>query len=229
MGSSSSTLANFRVGFVSSCNPKRNTARVKFLDLVDANGNPLISNDFPILERDTNEDKDYKNLGRNTEVLCLCLGNGLEAGFVLGAIYNDKDKPPVNCRDKRHFRFKDGSWFEYDRKTHNLKIHIVGNIDIFATGDINLKCAGKCWINGKQVRTNDPAVPENAAECCGGQEDKDADDQDDTGGCGGGTGGDSPGDDGSGCGGSGGSTDAAGGDCGGEPVKKPEDEVPCDG
>jgi phage baseplate assembly protein V len=164
MGCSNSAIATIRVGIVSSTNPKRNTVRVKFPDLVDGCGQPMVSYDYPIVERDTLGDRDYKMLDIDTQVLCLCLGNGLENGFVIAATYNDKDEPPVNCQDKRHYVFKDGTTFEYDRAAHKLTADVKGDIDVKATGKIEMvatgditisSIGGKVNINGREVHLNE--------------------------------------------------------------------------
>jgi phage baseplate assembly protein gpV len=46
-----------------------------------------------------------------------------EAGVVLGAIYSDVDRAPVNSADKFHLGFKDGTAVEYDRAAHLLALN----------------------------------------------------------------------------------------------------------
>ena len=159
MGATSNAAATVRVGFVSSIKPEKATARVRFPDLDN-----LVSYDLQVLQQNTRKNKDFWLPDRDEEVVCLFLGNGLECGFILGSTYNKEDKPPVTCQDKRHSAFDDGSWFEYDRKTHQARAHIEGTMDLFATGNINIKSGGLVYINGVQVRANDPDTPSNAAE-----------------------------------------------------------------
>ncbi len=158
MGATRDVSAAVRVGIVESANPEKVTVRAKIPDLDN-----LISYDLQVLQRKTLKDKDYWIPDLKEEVLCLFLGNGLECGFVLGALYNAEDAPPVNSQDKRHVAFEDGSWFEYDRKEHIARAHIEGRMDIFVSGDINVKSGGTVFINGVKVRLNDPAAPTNAA------------------------------------------------------------------
>ena len=59
-------------------------------------------------------------------------------GYVLGAIYNNKDTPPVASKDKFFVRFEDGTEIEYDKKTHILRVKaqtviIEGNVNVIGS------------------------------------------------------------------------------------------------
>lgn len=110
-----------RVGEVVSVDEQRGTVRVEFKD---ADG--VVSYPLPVLSSKTHEDKAIHLPDLGEHVVCIFLPNGQEEGFVLGAFYSTADEVPVASRDKRHIRFKDGSWFEYDRSTHKLSGHVVG-------------------------------------------------------------------------------------------------------
>ncbi|ENO0459422.1 phage baseplate assembly protein V [Salmonella enterica] len=77
---------------------------------------------LPILQRNTQNNKDYwlPDVGEQVEVLLD--GNG-EDGVVLGAVYSSVDTAPVASLDKRYVQFTDGAAFEYDRKEHQLTIN----------------------------------------------------------------------------------------------------------
>lgn len=158
MGVTRDVSAAARVCFVASTNPEKATVRVRIPDLDN-----LISHDLQVVQRKARKDKNYWLPDLDEEVFCLFLGNGLECGFVLGALYNTEDKPPANSQDKQHTAFEDGTWFEYDRKEHRARAHVEGCLDIFATGDINIKSGGRVFVNGAEVRINDPSAPTNAA------------------------------------------------------------------
>ncbi len=158
MGATQDVSAAIRMGFVESTNPQQVTVKVRVPDLDD-----LISYHLQVLQRKTRKDKSYWMPDLQERVLCLFLGNGLECGFVLGALYDEEDKPPANSQDKQHTAFEDGTWFEYDRKEHRARAHVEGCLDIFATGDINIKSGGRVFVNGAEVRINDPSAPTNAA------------------------------------------------------------------
>lgn len=162
MGTSNLGRSIFRVGEVTSTLPKKGKVKVKFPDMDD-----LISYEMWVVVQKTKKDKDYCMPDKGDQVVCAFLGNGLEAGFVLGAIYSDKDKPPVECQDKKHYAFADGTWVEYDRKEHKMKVHVEGDLDIYCTGQLNIESAGKTYQKGGEIRQNDPDHPENCAKCCG--------------------------------------------------------------
>ena len=101
-----------KVGIVESFNQNNATARVVF---EDAN---LKSYDLPIMVKQTKDNKDYWVPDIDEPVICIFLPTGIESGFILGAYYNQKDKPPVIDQNKRTVKFKDGTIIEYDRKQH---------------------------------------------------------------------------------------------------------------
>lgn len=82
----------------------------------------LRSNWLSILQRNTQENKDYwlPDIGEQVEVL---LDDNGEDGVVLGAVYSTVDTAPLASRDKRYVHFSDGAAFEYDRKTHQLTVN----------------------------------------------------------------------------------------------------------
>jgi phage baseplate assembly protein V len=104
------------VGTVSSIYPERCTARVFFED------KNMVSKELPIVVRGAQDNKDYWMPAIGEQVLCLFLPNGNGEGFILGAIYNDEDLPPVQNEKKRHIQFEDGAFFEYDPNTHVLTL-----------------------------------------------------------------------------------------------------------
>ena len=120
-----------RVGGVTAAYPDRATVRVRFED-----ADNVVSHELRVLTRKTLRDKDYWMPDVGEQVLCLCLPHGREQGFVLGTFYSQPDKPPVTDQDKRHVLFADGTWLEYDRKTHRLTGHVKGWAEL--TVDENL-------------------------------------------------------------------------------------------
>ena len=125
-----------KVGIVESFNQNNATARVVF---EDAN---LKSYDLPIMVKQTKDNKDYWVPDIDEPVICIFLPTGIESGFILGAYYNQKDKPPVMDQNKRTVKFKDGTIIEYDRKQHKLTADVKGDINIKATGKIDVFAEG---------------------------------------------------------------------------------------
>ncbi|HCC0890470.1 TPA: phage baseplate assembly protein V [Salmonella enterica] len=82
----------------------------------------LRSNWLPVLQRNTQNNKDYwlPDIGEQVEVL---LDENGEDGVVLGAVYSTVDTAPLASRDKRYVRFSDGAAFEYDRELHQLTVN----------------------------------------------------------------------------------------------------------
>jgi len=119
------------------------TARVR-VQMPDLDG--LVSNWLPVVQPKTQKDKAYwlPDIGEYVIVAFDEEGEHSD-GYVLGAIYNNKDAPPVANKDKFFVRFEDGTEIEYDRKTHILRVKaqtviIEGNVNVIgnihATGSI---------------------------------------------------------------------------------------------
>lgn len=104
----------FRIGRISSVYPKKCTARVLFEDKGKS-----VSDELAVMVRGSQEAKDYWMPSLGEQVLCV-FPSGTTEGYILGTMYNDEDKPPVSSGDKRHLRFEDGGFIEYDSKTHQL-------------------------------------------------------------------------------------------------------------
>ena len=116
-----------RIGEVSTVDPKKCTARVVFDD-----EDGFVSNDLPVIQRNTQDVKDYWLPAVGEDVLCLFLPCGEEDGFILGSFYADEIEPPVSSETKRYIEFTDGAKFEYDWKKSKLSA-VIGNTQIEAT------------------------------------------------------------------------------------------------
>ncbi|MCB2186937.1 MAG: phage baseplate assembly protein V [Deltaproteobacteria bacterium] len=119
-----------RVGHVVERFPAEARVRVRLED-----SDCMDSYKLPVLVAKTRCDKDYWMPDLGEHVICLFLPIGHEVGFVLGSIYSDLDVVPVVSNDKRHVRFEDGTWVEYDRQT----------------GDMNVQCKGKLTIKAAEI------------------------------------------------------------------------------
>ena len=113
-----------RVGRVVSLISDRHAVRVEFPD-ADASGKQLVSYELPVLTHKAEHDKSYWMPDIDEHVLCVFLPFALRQGFVVNAFYSDADTVPLADPDVRHEIFKDGSWFQYDRKKHLLSGHVV--------------------------------------------------------------------------------------------------------
>lgn len=122
-----------RVGTVSSVDPGKCTARVTFADKAE-----VVSFDLPVLVRGSLQNKDYWLPDPGEQVVCLFLPSGNAQGFIIGSLYSEKDVPPVGDQNKRHIKFSDGSFIEYDRSEHKLVIDIKGSVEIVATGPVEV-------------------------------------------------------------------------------------------
>ena len=118
-----------RLGVVSSKNPSNMTVRVVF----DGKEN-LVSAELPVLNRGSQQVKDYWLPDVGEQVVCLFLpnsnGNGVNEGYVLGSHFSTQDAPVKTGDDIRRIDFGDGSYVEHDRNSGNLTIHATGVVTI---------------------------------------------------------------------------------------------------
>ena len=117
-----------RTGFVIELFPDKGKVRVEIRD-----ADMIKTYQLPVLVHKTRCDKDYWMPDLGEMVVCVFLPHGLHIGFVVGAFYNDKDVVPVENKDKRHIRFEDGAWMEYDRAAGVMQVHVPKEI-ILAAG-----------------------------------------------------------------------------------------------
>lgn len=125
--------ATFKFGTVSAVDSTTCRVRVRLPDYDN-----LRTYWLPVLQRKTQDDKDYHLPDIGEQVVVLLDERG-EDGVVLGAIYSSVDVPPVESSDKRHVRFSDGTTVDYDRAQHKLSVHCVGDIEIVADGIVTIK------------------------------------------------------------------------------------------
>lgn len=118
-----------RLGVVSSKNPSNMTVRVVF----DGKEN-LVSAELPVLNRGSQQVKDYWLPDVGEQVVCLFLpnsnGNGVNEGYVLGSHFSMRDAPVMTGDGIRRIDFGDGSYVEHDRSNGNLTIHATGVVTI---------------------------------------------------------------------------------------------------
>jgi phage baseplate assembly protein V len=132
-----------RDGHVSSYDASTHTARVVFDDL-----DGMVSHPFPVILSNTLKNKDEIHLDAGEHVLCLCMGNGIESGVVLGCVYDRKNPPPVGNQGARTTQYADGTTITVDRKNHVVEIKdSFGSFIRFEGGNIIIKASGNIYLN----------------------------------------------------------------------------------
>lgn len=125
-----------RYGVVSDYDAKRHMARIKFPDKDN-----LVSGWLPVVIPNSLKNHDELHLDINEHVVCIMTGNGIEAGAVIGSIYDDTNKPPEGNQNIRKITFSDGTEIFYNREKHKLKINCVGDIELHADGHMKISAA----------------------------------------------------------------------------------------
>lgn len=146
-----------RIGEVSSINPQKCTARVKFDDY-----DSIVSYELPVLQRNTLQNKDYQMPDIGESVLCVFLPNGTAAGFIVGSFYGGNDTLPEETENYRTVEFSDGTIIKYDRDAHELTAKI-GNTKITANHqEVLVNTANDIILTtGNNVKVNAPAITLN--------------------------------------------------------------------
>lgn len=125
-----------REGKISAVFPERHTVRVEFED----KGN-LVSDELPVLTTWALDNKMFHMPDVGETVVCLFASNAdnTGTGWVIGSRFHDKSTPNANKQDITRIDFKDGTFLQYDRSKHELRVKCVGNI----------------YINGKNIYLNE--------------------------------------------------------------------------
>ncbi len=112
--------------------------------LFDTAGGATVSPAFPVVQRSTVGDRDYRPLRKGTLVAVMLSPEG--EGVILGALYNDRDVPPDGADDKTWItEFGDGSSISYDTEEHKLTVAAAGDIEVAVEGACSLT-AETCTI-----------------------------------------------------------------------------------
>ena len=153
MKGSTEQAGMLRYGKVEIYDPERHMAKVYFPDL------DIVSYWLPIVIPNSLMNHDELHVDKEEHVACLMTGNGTERGIILGAIYDDKNKPIVKDKDKRSVTFSDGTQIIYDRKEHLLTVHCVKDIQTDADKDITEHAKNIITIKADaKVRVEAPTV-----------------------------------------------------------------------
>lgn len=143
-----------KIGEVSSVNYANGTARVVFDD-----DDSIVSNDLPVLQTNTLQNKDHALPDVGEDVVCLFLPSGNEEGFILGAVYAGEVQPAETSKDIRSVTFSDGAEIKYDRAAHLLSVKIDGttitanreNVNIDTPKEVNVKGGQTVNVEGGQT------------------------------------------------------------------------------
>lgn len=118
-----------REGKVTACYPEEHVCRVEFEDK-----GGLVSDKLPILTTWALDNKMYHMPDVGEKVVCLFASNADQTGtgWIIGSRFHDNSPPNANDQDITRTDFKDGTWIQYNRRTHELRIECVGNVIINA-------------------------------------------------------------------------------------------------
>lgn len=139
-----------RIGEVSTVDPVKCTATVVFDD-----EDGFVSDNLPIIQRNTQDVKDYWLPAVGEDVLCLFLPCGEEDGFILGSFYADEIEPPTSSETKRYTEYPDGTVIEYDWEAHELKVTGAKKIKVTAP---DIEFVGNLSVDGDITTTGDVAA-----------------------------------------------------------------------
>lgn len=115
----------FYIGKVTSYGESAGTVRVTREDKDDR-----VSAELPVLQLSVQGNSFFHMPQIDEQVLVLQLpnagGKGVGDGYVLGAFYNDIDKPEETNNDVISFKTKDGSYIKF--KDGNIELHAAKNL-----------------------------------------------------------------------------------------------------
>jgi phage baseplate assembly protein V len=152
-----------RFGYVSAYDPARNMARVRFPDKDN-----LVSAWLPVSAQNSKKNKAERHLDIDEHVYCDMLGNGLEAGVVLCAVFDDKNKPPLGNQDIQRTTFEDGTVVQYDRAARALTVDCSGSggtVAVIAPGGVSIQ--GDVSVTGNLSVSGDVSASGSVADAAG--------------------------------------------------------------
>lgn len=136
MKNNNESASALRFGHITEFNANLHAAKVSFPD------KGIVSNWLPVLTRSTSLFQDEAPLSAGEHVACVMAGNGYESGVILGAIFDQKNTPPVHEAKTRAITFPDGTKISYNSDSHKLQIEIDADIELKITGDIDKEIVG---------------------------------------------------------------------------------------
>ncbi|WP_302364745.1 phage baseplate assembly protein V [Pyramidobacter piscolens] len=138
----SGTGGTIRVGEVSAIYPERGTARVYLPDL------NVVTDECPVIVPAAVKSRDYRMPEVGETVIAAFLGNGVESGFILGCLYNEKDRALVADADVRHWTMEGAGAIEFNRREGSvLIVDASGSVIKMSGGDIVLQAAANIHLN----------------------------------------------------------------------------------
>ncbi|MFO0387555.1 MAG: phage baseplate assembly protein V [Flavobacteriales bacterium] len=129
-----------RFGTISEIDPAKGLARVRFEE------DGIVSAWLPIIQRRTLKDKTMETFDIDEHVACL-MDDKAEEGVIVGAIFNDKDKPEGGGPNVWARKFEDGTVIKYDRSAKKLTATLAsgGTAEITAS---EVKITGNLVVTG---------------------------------------------------------------------------------
>lgn len=134
-----------RFGYVSEVDSKKYRVKVLFPELGIVSGWLPVATSWS-MDRKTEDMPDI-----DEHVYCIMHEN---TGIVLCSVYDDENEP-LNGEQEQSIRTeKDGTTFKYDRENSILSIEVQGDIEIHATGKINVVADGNMTLQGSHIDLN---------------------------------------------------------------------------
>ena len=123
-------------GKVTAINAETHMVRVEFEDK-----DGMTSDEMPVLTTCAFGNKFYAMPDVGDMVVCLFASNSdmTGNGWIIGSRFNDKSTPNAKSADVMRMDFKDGTFVEYNRESHEMKIRCEGKVFVEAKKDISVK------------------------------------------------------------------------------------------
>lgn len=133
-----------RVGRVTAVYEERHTVTVEFQD----RGDGLVTKELPVGVPLTRKNHAYSLPDEGEHVVCAFYGNGLAEGVVLCSIYDEKNAPPCQDRDRYYIEFEGGAHILIDRRDKVFQIQdFHGSYILMKDTDIHIKAKRFIYLN----------------------------------------------------------------------------------
>lgn len=112
-----------------------------------------------VLVQNAKGDQDVDLPDEGTLVKCLLDARG-ESGCVIGAVYNEQDRPPVSNKNIWMKRFANGTVIQHDRST--------GKVTVDTPGEVLVKAGTKVTIDSPETETTGNLLVQGSLTYMGG-------------------------------------------------------------
>lgn len=111
----------------------------------------VLTNWLPFVTSRAGEDRVWHIPEQGEQVVVVSPCGDPTQGVVIGSLFRNRFPPPAQSKTVHRVVYQDGTTVEYDRAAHKLRVIVMGDVEINATGNISLKCGGTMSLDAADI------------------------------------------------------------------------------